>query len=44
MLSRKISVHKTIPNASKEDLQDRFAYLAEVEYKRFTLSRIRYGG
>ena len=44
MLGRKISVHKIIPNASKEDLQDRFAHLAEVEYKRFTPSRIRYGG
>ena len=44
MLSRKISVHKIIPNASEEDLQDRFAHLAEVEYKRFTPSRIRYGG
>ncbi|EDR10699.1 uncharacterized protein LACBIDRAFT_315364 [Laccaria bicolor S238N-H82] len=44
VLSRKISVHKIIPNASEEDLQDRFAHLAEVEYKRFTPSRIRYGG
>ena len=43
MLSRKISVHKIISNAS-EDLQDRFAHLAEVEYKRSTPSRIRYGG
>lgn len=44
MLGRKISVHKIIPNASEKDLQDRFAPLAEVEYKRFTPGRIRYGG
>ncbi|KIJ92579.1 hypothetical protein K443DRAFT_685168 [Laccaria amethystina LaAM-08-1] len=44
MLGRKISVQKIIPNASEEDLQDRFAPLGEVEYKQFTPSRIRYGG
>ena len=44
MLSRKISVRKIISNASEKDLQDRFAHLAEVEYKRFVPSRIRYGG
>lgn len=42
MLGGKISVHKIISNASEEDLKDLFAHLVEVEYKRFTPSRIRY--
>ena len=44
MLGRDVSIHKIVPNASEDDLQDRFAHLAEVEYNQFMSSRIRYGG
>lgn len=44
MLGRDVSIHKIMPNASEDDLQDRFAHLGEVEYNQFMSSRIRYGG
>ena len=44
MLGRDVSIHKIMPNASEDDLQDRFAHLAQVEYNQFRSSRIRYGG
>ncbi|KIK02644.1 hypothetical protein K443DRAFT_677375 [Laccaria amethystina LaAM-08-1] len=41
---RKTSIKRIVPSKDKGDMRDEFAHLAEVDYRVFSSSHIRYGG